>query len=91
MGIFPVTLCKIYKRRLRLMPEMLFLLKVKKFFRSQFLKLVLTIPQISKLRLRQKPIETKVRQQITDGQTVPSDHAASHESVLQQLEHEMIQ
>ena len=36
-------------------------------------------PDIEQLSLRQNPIETEVREQITDGQTIPSDQTASHE------------
>ena len=40
---------------------------------------------IEHLSLRQNPIDTEVWEQITDGQTVPKDKTASHESLLQQL------
>ena len=42
-------------------------------------------PDIEELSLQQKPIETAVREQITESQTVPSDPALSQESFLQQL------
>ena len=45
-------------------------------------------PDNEELSLRQNPIETEVREQITDGQTVTSDQPASHGSVPQQLKHE---
>ena len=44
-------------------------------------------PDIEELILRQNTIETEVWEQITDGQTVRSEQAASHEGVLQQLNH----
>ena len=45
-------------------------------------------PDIGELTLQPNPIGTEVQDQITDGQTVPSDLVASHESVLQQLNYE---
>ena len=45
-------------------------------------------PDIEKVCPLQYPIETEVRQQITDGHTIPSDQMVSHEGVSKQLKHE---
>ena len=44
--------------------------------------------ETEELNWRQKPLETEVREQITDSQRVPSAQATSHENVLHQLKHE---